>query len=101
MGFASDVIMKKTRETKKKLYGDPNYVNHDKAIKTNLERYGVETNLQLESIKEQNRQYFFRKQNELNEYGFIPNYNPKTCEYFNDLMEQTDIFIQHAETVEK
>jgi len=37
------------------------------------------------------------KQNKLNGNQLYPNYNPKGCQYFNNLMEQTNTYIQHAQ----
>ena len=46
-----DNEIKKSKATRLKRYGDENYSNHDKAIKTNIEKYGCPCPLQAESIK--------------------------------------------------
>ena len=41
-----------TKATKLERYGDENYVNQEKIIKTNMERYGVPNTMQNEEIKD-------------------------------------------------
>ena len=50
-GFASKELNNKGKETCLKLYGDRNYNNKEKAIETNLEKYGVINPIQLPEIR--------------------------------------------------
>ena len=53
--FKSKKIRKKIEQTKEKRYGDKNFVNHEKARKTCLKKYGVENVNKLDSIKEKKK----------------------------------------------
>lgn len=57
-----EAINKKRKQTKKKLYGNENYVNREKFEKTCLDRYGCKTPLQnkeiLEKMKAHSRELY-------------------------------------------
>lgn len=62
-GFASQELREKGKETCLKIYGDKNYNNIDKAVRTNLEKYGKRNPSQVSKIREK-----IEKTN-LNKYG--------------------------------
>ena len=49
--YASEYVKQKMKQTKLQKYGDPNYNNRDKAIKTTLSTYGVNNISQVPEIK--------------------------------------------------
>ena len=72
-GFASEELNKKGKETCLRIYGDKNYNNIEKAIKTNLEKYGVSNPSKAAEIREK------IENTNLNKYGSRYFSNPEKC----------------------
>lgn len=56
--MGTEYFMERTRETKKRKYGDENFNNIEKAKKTKEKKYGSETYNNLEKAKETNKQKY-------------------------------------------
>jgi hypothetical protein len=108
-GKVSSEVLEKTSKTWFKKGDRPKNAD-DRKGKTLIELYGEEKanklllNLQnrvhSEKSKEirsmKSRFYMIERLKKLNK-NFHPPYNPKACQYFNKIMNDTNSFIQHAE----
>lgn len=70
----------KARETKKRLYGNPEYRGHDKAVKTFLEKYGVDNPRKSKEVREKIKETWIEK------YGVD---HPAKSEVVKQKMRQT------------
>lgn len=78
-------IVRKKVSNNSKIFG---FQKNNSAFKGKKHRDDTKLKMRTSAIKQlQNK---FRD-------GFVPNYNKRACSYFNDLMEKTNTFIQHAE----
>lgn len=108
-------IVNKRKQTKKGLYGDENYCNHEQCKRTNLERYGVEYTNQVESIRQKmlatlfangntsNSEIRFAEYLTANHIEFIREYvddrYPYHCDFYlpeRDMFIELNIFWSHG-----
>lgn len=90
-----NMVVNKTRATKRAKYGDENYNNHKKSMETNIERYGVECTLRAPKIHEKT------KKTNLERYGVDNPFKSKDIQQKIIMGKRSTSELQHQKIKEK